>query len=102
MKIVVAEPGFAMPEIREIDGSLESMQEIVGGYIEVHYPWDMPCCLVCNEDAERFGLPLNRLLRYDNGVYEIFRGTIFAVGIEGEEFASLTDTVAKMLQEVLY
>jgi hypothetical protein len=101
MKIVVAEPGFTMPEIREIDGSLESMQEIVGGYIEVHYPWDMPCCVVCNEEAERLGLPLNRLLRYDNGVYEVFRGTVFAVGIEGEEFASLTDAVAKMLQAIL-
>ena len=94
MKIVVVEPGFTSPEIREIDGSLESMQEVVGGYIEVHYPWDGPFCLVCNEDAKQLGLELNRVVRYDSGAFEVFRGTIFVVGIEGEEFVGLTDAVA--------
>ena len=33
MKILVVEPAKA-PKVKEIDGSLESMQEIVGGYIQ--------------------------------------------------------------------
>ena len=37
MKILVVEPG-EKPEVREIDGSLKSMQEIVSGTIEAVYP----------------------------------------------------------------
>ena len=36
------------PTIQEIDGSLESMQRIVGGDIEAVYPFDDPVVLVCN------------------------------------------------------
>ena len=34
------------PTIQEIDGSLESMQRIVGGDIEAAYPFDDPVALV--------------------------------------------------------
>ena len=36
------------PTIQEIDGSLESMQRIVGGDIEAVYPFDDPVVLVWN------------------------------------------------------
>ena len=38
--------------VKEIDGNLESMQEIVGGYIEAIYPFDDPIALVCNDEGK--------------------------------------------------
>ena len=48
MQILVVEPE-RRPEVREIDGSLESMQEIVGGLIRPVYPFDEPVALVRND-----------------------------------------------------
>lgn len=47
MTILVVEP-MKKPTIQEIDGSLESMQRIVGGDIEAVYPFDDPVAIVCN------------------------------------------------------
>ncbi len=38
MKVLVIESGKD-PVAREIDGSLKSMQAVVGGYIQAFYPW---------------------------------------------------------------
>lgn len=46
MKVLIVKPG-KRPYEADIDGSLESMQAIVGGYIEVVYPFDDPVALVC-------------------------------------------------------
>ena len=49
MKVIIVEP-FTNPYTKEIKGDLESMQRIVGGYIEAVYPFDDPdVALVCNE-----------------------------------------------------
>ena len=38
MKVLVIEPQ-KVPEVREIDDNLETMQAIVGGYIQTIYPF---------------------------------------------------------------
>lgn len=57
VKVLVFPVGKA-PEVREIDDSLESMQGIVGGYIE---PVSVGngLTLWCNEEGKVTGLPLN-------------------------------------------
>lgn len=47
LKILVVEP-MTPPTVQEIDGSLESMQKIVGGTIQAVYAFDEPVCIVCN------------------------------------------------------
>ena len=77
MKILVVEPG-ELPKVKEIDGNLESMQKIVGGYIEAIYPFDDPIALVCNEEGKINGLPPNRILvDKDGNVLDIICGTFF-------------------------
>ena len=44
---IVVEPE-KKPEIREIDGSLEGLQALVGGYIQAVYPFEDPVAVVCN------------------------------------------------------
>ena len=39
MKILIIEPG-KHPREAEIDGSLESMQKTVGGYLQAIYPFE--------------------------------------------------------------
>jgi hypothetical protein len=77
--VIVYEPG-KVGYVKQIDGSLKSMQEIVGGYIE-QVPFQGGVVLLCNEDGTMLRLPFNRL-----GI----RGTFFAVRTRGENYVSLT------------
>lgn len=91
MTILVVEL-MKTPTIQEIDGSLESMQWIVGGDIEAVYPFDDPVALVCHGEGKLLGLPMNRALTDESGVpYDIVCGTFFVVGIGDENFTSLTE-----------
>ena len=55
MKVLLIMPGNTPREI-EIDGSLEAMQNIVGGLIQAIYPFDDPVALVCNDEGKLLGL----------------------------------------------
>ena len=92
MRILVVEP-TKDPYVKEIDGSLASMQAIVGGFIQAVEPFEDPnVLLLCNEEAKLLGLPENRFLRNRNGIpYDIIHGTFFLAQGSGEEFCSLTD-----------
>lgn len=92
MHILVVEPEHR-PEVREIDGSLRSMQEIVGGLIQALAPFDEPLALVCNDEAKLMNLPANRGLRDEDGkLYDIICGTFFLCGtpVDSDHFVSLT------------
>ena len=93
MRVLIIEPG-QKPEVREIDGSLESMQEIVGGLIQAIYPYEQPVALVANDEGKVLGLPPNRGLRDEDGeLYDIICGTFFIIGAPADcgSFQSLTD-----------
>ena len=92
MRILVVEP-TKDPYVKEIDGSLASMQAIVGGFIQAVEPFEDPnVLLLCNEEAKLLGLPENRFLRNRNGMpYDIIHGTFFLAQSSGEEFCSLND-----------
>lgn len=92
MRILLIEPEKE-PTVQEIDSSLESMQETVGGYIQAIYPFEDSVALVCHEEAKLQGLPLNRAL-YERGrrvPYDIIAGTFFICGLGDENFTSLTE-----------
>lgn len=92
MRILVVEPE-RRPEVRDIDGSLESMQSIVGGLIQPIFPFDEPVALVCNDEGKLMNLPANRGLRDKNGkIYDIVCGTFFICGApaDSDHFTSLT------------
>ena len=89
MKVLAVMPG-EVPEELEIDGSLESMQQIVGGLIQAIYPWADPVALVCNDEGKLLGLEPNRYLMSEEGeVYDIICGPFFICGLGREDFVSL-------------
>ena len=101
MKVLVIEPVKA-PVVKEIDSSLDSMQKVVGGYIQALFPFDEPVSLVCNEEGKLHGLPLNRALRDEDGtVYDIISGTFFLCSAppDEENFTSLSDTQIERFAE---
>lgn len=92
------------PEVREIDGSLKTMQEIVGGLIQ-------PICLedfvvlVCNDEGKLMDLPANRGLRDEDGqIYDIVFGTFFLCGApaDSDHFTSLTPEQIERYRERFY
>lgn len=80
------------PYEKEIQGTLEKMQAIVGGYIQAVYPFEDPVAVVCNDEGKLMGLPYNRLLKDDTGrPYDVLCGTFFVAGLGEENFISLPD-----------
>ena len=101
MQVVVVEPK-KKPVVQDIGSDLESMQRIVGGFIQAIYPFEEPVALICNEEGKLLNLPLNRALRDDKGnVYDIISGTFFvcAAPPDSNHFAGLTDQQVKTYME---
>lgn len=90
IKVVLCEPG-KWARITTINHTLADLKQIVGGCIEVVYPFDDPVAIICNEEGKINGLELNRALRDESGnVYDILAGTFLIVGLGEEDFASLS------------
>ena len=103
MKVLVVEPE-RRPEVREIDGSLKAMQDIVGGLIQPIY-LDDPVALVCNDEGKLMNLPANRALRDRDGqMYDIVCGTFFLCGAPADcdHFTSLTPERIERYYERFY
>ena len=99
MRVLMVEPGKT-PYEAELDGSLESMQEAVGGGIEGYYPYTEPVAIVCNDEGKINGLPLNRAIYNQDGeMIEIMAGTFFIAGLGEESFADLPDYFMKQYKE---
>lgn len=87
------------PVVRDIDPSLESMQAVVGGWIEAIPIRNYPIALICNEEGKLDGLAWNRFLLNDAGEPEdILVGTFFLIGANPEDgaFSSLPDEYIEM------
>ena len=104
MKILRVDPGLH-PQEAEINGSLESMQNLVGGLIQAIYPFEDPVALVCNEEGKLLGLPLNRALKDGDGdIYDIIAGTFFLCGapLGSESFTSLEEDLLEKYCQRFY
>ena len=40
------------PRLVMVENTLKGLQDLVGGQIQVLYPWDDPVVLVCDEDGK--------------------------------------------------
>ena len=84
MRILIVEPD-RHPRMAEIPHTLEAMQQTVGGYIEITYPWEDPVALVCDEEGLLKQLPFNRLVARQCAIF----GTFFLCGISEEDLTDL-------------
>ena len=99
MNVLMVKPGKA-PYETQIGSDLQSMQAVVGGYLEAVYPFEQPVALVCNEDGKRDGLPLNRALRDSDGdIYDIIAGNFFLAGLGKNDLTDLPHELAEQFAE---
>lgn len=95
MKVVLVEPR-KQARVVEIDHSLESMQKIIGGYIET-FQLDDEVFIVCNEEGKMGGFEPCRAIWHEGELIDIIFGTFFicAAPWDSDDFASLTDEQAE-------
>lgn len=77
-RMIVLEPHKA-PYVMQIPDELEALQQAVGGYIEVTYPFDDNAILIGNEEAKLIGLEGNRRIGHS-----IYAGNLLIAADDGE------------------
>ena len=94
MRVIIVEP-YKEPYEKEINRKLKTLQGLVGGLIQVLYPFeDEQIALICNDEGKLLGLPLNRALRNERGeIYDIVSGTFLLCSAPptSSNFESLSD-----------
>ena len=91
MKVLLVKP-CQRPTVIEIDGTLESMQALVGGTIQALYLVDDTAAIICNDEGKLGGLEYNRALRDAKAaVYDIICGPFFICGLGEQEYVSLSE-----------
>lgn len=98
MQVLIVRPGEAA-ERAVIDSSLASMQAIVGGYIDIAYPWQERVALVCNDEGLLEGLPLNR---YIPEMGQPIAGAFFVCGFSDGQLTGLTDEQLARFDRMLH
>lgn len=96
MKVLKKEPGKA-PVVVTIDGSLSSMQDLVGGSIELMLVPRCKAIMGCNEDARSLGLPYNFTLLGQRIVGTVF----FCCRSNQADMVRITPSVEKQIRQLL-
>ncbi len=102
MKILKVEPG-KKPEVIEIVDTLENLQEQVGGYIQIIYPFEDLVGIICNDEAKLIGMKPNRAL-YDaeGNIYDIIAGPMLIAGLSEDSFESLSPELLKKYEAMFH
>lgn len=93
--VLLVRPYHAAKHIK-IKNDLIDFQNMVGGNIEVSYPFEDEVCLIMDEEGKLKNSPLNRALFDEDGeIYDIIAGDFLVVGLGEEDFDSLSPELLK-------
>ena len=87
----VVVPVGQKPYVHEVENEIRSLQELVGGYIELLH-LSPSILLICDEESKLKGREGNRHVGH-----EIIAGQFIVVGDAGESFRSLTSVEQKIV-----
>lgn len=102
LQVLMVKP-LERARMMEISGSLESMQEIVGGYIQSYRPFDDDVAIICNDEGKLLGMMPNRAIYDDkHEVVDVIAGDFFVCYAPptSEEFESLPKDLAKKYEKM--
>lgn len=97
MKVLIVEPG-KHPREADIPRGLESLQKVVGGYIQAIYPFDDPVALVCDEEGLFKETEWNRFICEGCAI----KGTFFICGLGAEDFTDLPENLLQKYMKRFY
>ena len=101
MKAIILKPG-KYGEVGDIDLSYANLLTLVGGNIEMTYPFeDEYLAVISNEEAKLLDLPPNRAIRRPDGsIADIYCGTLVVVALAPEgDYRDLTDEEESLVME---
>ena len=90
INVLIVESGKE-PRREVIEDTLETLHNIVGGYIETCSLYGDGTTFLLNEDGKYTCKPNRPVFNDDGELFDIFFGTFAVVGIGGENFESLTE-----------
>ncbi|MCI9050659.1 MAG: DUF3846 domain-containing protein [Lachnospiraceae bacterium] len=88
-------------KIEKIENSLEKLQDFVGGLITVaHFTQEID--IVLNDEGKLNNLPLNRVWKSEEEIFDILVGNIFCCRYDEEgNFSSILEEDIPIIQEML-
>jgi hypothetical protein len=95
MEVIVKRVGQA-PKLETVSNDLESLQSLVGGYIEV-VGLSPEILMICNEEGKFNGSEANFPLGHD-----VIMGDVFFCSSNGEEFDSLSEESVKLILDRIF
>ena len=99
MNVLLVQPN-AYPKKISVGTELEDLQAMVGGDIEVTYPFEDEVAIILNESGKINGLLLNRAIYTEDGdMQDIYAGDFLVVGLTEDDFGSLTSEQMQKLEE---
>ena len=107
LTVLLVEP-MKVPKKQIIDGSLEGMQNVVGGLIEPFYLPNDNAVIICNEEGKVNNMQLNRgifnNLEAPSNLIDIIAGTFFIclAPEDSEHFESLTDELIEKYDKLFH
>lgn len=102
MDVLLVQPN-AYPKKISVGTELEDLQAMVGGDIEVTYPFEDEVAIILNESGKINGLPLNRAIYTEDGdMQDIYAGDFLVVGLTEDDFGSLTSEQMQKFEELFH
>ena len=99
MNVLLVQPN-AYPKKISVGTELEDLQAMVGGDIEVTYPFEDEVAIILNESGKINGLLLNRAIYTEDGdMWDIYAGDFLVVGLTEDDFGSLTSEQMQKFEE---
>lgn len=90
-----------LAKVEELNHTLESMQEAVGGYIQATYPFEDEVAIICNEEGKLMGLEANRGIPTTR---DIIVGDFFICGLVEDDFTDIPERLIdkyKLIMDIL-
>lgn len=102
IEVLLVQPG-KYPKKVVVENTLESLQSVVDGDIEVVYPFEDAVAVICNENGKLEGLEPNRAVRDEDGhIYDILVGIFLVVGLCESEFSSLPSELLEKYEKIYH
>ena len=99
MDVLLVQPND-YPKKISVGTELEDLQDMVGGDIEVTYPFEDEVAIILNESGKINGLPLNRAIYTEDGdMQDIYAGDFLVVGLTEDDFGSLPSEQMQKVEE---
>ena len=96
---LLVKPGM-YPQQVQIDSGLSALQQAVEGNIDAAYYFEEPVAIIVNDEGKLNGSELNRAIcDQDGNIVDIIAGTFLVVGLDEENFGSLSPELMEKFEE---